>query len=233
MKRLTNLAANLRSLFGLLRIITIAAGFFAFWYMVFDFTILPRFEVGVGAAMTMGEVVLRADPAAVELSVPGTKPGTMELGPVRATLRAKPSQNAAVRAALLQTAVPSLLVTIVTAYLLFTALRQLCGNWEAGDMFNAENLGLVRRIGLTLVVSSLVNAVLAVWASVVVGAFLHDHVTIGGGLKLLHVSGQTPFQPSAGIVSIPGGLITGSLVLMLTAAFRQGLKLKAENDLTV
>ena len=234
MKRFTNLPANLRALFGFLRVLTIAGGLFAILGVTLDLIILPRFGAHTGTSMTMGEIALRADPAAIELSTPGAKPGTLVLKSVRATLQAKPgSQDVALRSTLLQSTVPSLLILIVTAYVLFTALRRLCGNWEVGDMFNEENLGLVRRIGLTLVISSLANAVLAVWTSVVVGVFLRNHVNIGGGLKLLEFAGRTPFEPPAGLMSIPVGLVIGCLVLMLTAAFRQGLKLKNENDLTV
>lgn len=234
MKRFTNLSSNLRALFGFLRVLAIAGGFFAVLGVTLDLLILPRFGAHSGMAMTMGEVALRADPAAIELSTPGAKPGALVLKSMRATLQAKPgSQDAALRVLLLQTTVPSLLVLIVTSYVLFTALRRLCGNWEVGDMFNEENLGLVRRIGLTLVISSLVNAVLALWTAAMVGGFLSKNVTLGGGLKLLEFAGRTPFEPPAGIMSIPGGLVTGCLVLMLARAFRQGLKLKAENDLTV
>ncbi len=234
MKRFTNLPANLRALFGFLRVITIAGGFFAVLSVIFDFTILPRLGADSSVGMTMGEVALRADPVASELHTPGAKPGALMLKSVRATLVAKPgSQDAALRAVLLQSVVPYLLVMIVTAYVLCTALRKLCGNWETGDMFNEENLKLVRRIGLTLIVSSLIKAVLAIWNAAVVGVFLSTQVTIGGGLKPLEFAGRTAFDPPAGVLSIPAGLVIGCLVLMLAAAFRQGLTLKAENDLTV
>lgn len=234
MKRFTNLTSNLRALFGFLRVLTVIGGFAILLSVVLDFTILPRFGGTSSVGMTMGEVALRADPAAIELSTPGATPGALTLKSVRATVLAKPGpQDTALRTLLLQSTVPYLLVMIVTAYVLCTALRQLCGNWEAGDMFCEENLRLVRRIGLTLVVSSLVKAVLSVWTAAVVGVFLRSHVNIGGGLKLFDFAGHTAFEPPAGTLSIPAGLVIGCLVLMLTAAFRQGLKLKAENDLTV
>lgn len=234
MKRFTNLTSNLRALFGFLRVLTIIGGFFAIFLVVMDLTILPRYGTGSSVGTTMGEVALRADPAAIELTTPGAKPGALVLKSVRATLVAQPgAKDQELRLALLQSTVPSVLVTIVTAYMLFTALRRLCGNWEVGDMFNEENLVLVRRIGRVLVVSSLVNAALAVWSAAIVGRFLHDHVSIGGGLKLLEFAGRTPFESPVGILPVAHGLVIGCLVLMLAAAFRQGLKLKAENDLTV
>jgi len=234
MKRFTNLPANLRALFGVLRVLTIIGGFFAILSVCMNFTILPHYGADSSVDMTMGEVALSVDPAAIQLTTAGAKPNALVLKSVRATLQAKPgSKDTALRSTLLQCTVPYLLVGIVTAYVLFTALRRLCGNWEVGDVFNEENLRLVRRIGLTLVVSSLVKAALAVWGAAVVGAFLSSQVSIGGGLKLLQFAGRTPFEPPAGIMSIPVSLVTGCLVLMLTAAFRQGLKLKAENDLTV
>lgn len=234
MKRLTNLPANLRAFFGFLRILTVIGGVLALAGVIFDFAVLPRFGADGSIGMTMGDVALRADPAAIALSTPGAKPGALALNSVRGTLQARPgSQDAALRSMLLQSTVPSLMVTIVTAYVLFTALRQLCGNWGRGDMFSEENVRLVRRIGFTLVISSVANALLAIWTSAVVGSFLRSQVSIGGGLKLFEFAGTTPFDPPAGLLSVPSGLVIGLLVLMLTAAFRQGLKLKAENDLTV
>lgn len=234
MKLLTNLPGNLRALFGFLRIVTIATGFFWMLNLVFGFVVLPHFGADGSVGMAVGEVVLQVDPQAIQLKSANAKPDALTLKTVRATLHANPGgQDAALRSTLLQTTVPFMLVMTVTAYVLFTALRRLCGNWEVGDVFNEENLQLVRRIGMTLVISSLMNAVLAVWAAATMGAFLHDHVTIGAGLRLFEFGGLTPFDLPAGVMSIQTGLITGCLVLMLTAAFRQGLKLKAENDLTV
>ncbi len=234
MKISNNLPGNLRALFGFLRVLTIAGGFFAILAVVFDFALLPRFGASSGVGMTMGEVSLRADPASIELSTSGAKPGALVLRSVRATLVAEPgSGDGALRAMLLQSAVPYLLVMIVTAYVLCTALRKLCGNWEVGDMFNEENLSLVRRIGFTLIFSGVAKAVLALWNAAIVGMFLRNHVTFGGSLKPLDFAGQTPFEPPAGVLSIPAALVIGCLVLMLVAAFRQGLNLKTENDLTV
>jgi hypothetical protein len=234
MKRFTNLPANMRAFFGFLRVVTIVTGFLMIPAIIVNLTILPHYGMDSIAGMTMGDVTLRADPAVLELTTPGAKPGALVLKTVRAGLLAKPgSGDGALRAVILKSTVPYMLVTIVTAYLLFTALRKLCGNWEVGDMFSEENFGLVRRIGLTLVISSLVKAALAVWTAAVVGGFLSRHVTIGGGLKAFDFAGITAFEAPSSLLSIPAGLIIGCLVLMLAAAFRQGLNLKTENDLTV
>ena len=236
MKQFNNLTSNLRAFFGFLRLMTIVTGLFAILGVILELVILPAPGAGQsgGVNVTMGEVALQVDPAASELNIPGTQPRVMTLQSMRATLLARPgSPDPALRSAILQCTLPSMLVAAVTAYVLFTTLRQLCGNWEEGDMFSEENVRLVRRIGLTLVISSLVNALLILWSSAVVGNFLHTHVNIGHGLKLIEFGGQIPFTPPAGIMSVPCGLVVGCLVLALTAAFRQGLKLKAENDLTV
>ena len=65
------------------------------------------------------------------------------------------------------------------------------------------------------------------------GMFLRDQVVMTGGLKLSEFGRLALFDLPVGVMPIQTGLITGSLVLMLTEAFRQGLNLKTENDLTV
>jgi len=128
-------------------------------------------------------------------------------------------------------------VLIVFSYVLFTSLRNLCANLERGDVFNEENLRLVRRIGGYLIAYSLIGAGLEMWGSYILGGYFSQHVVLTG----LKTSFQFPngagalqfFNRSAGLLTTQGGLLVGCLVLVVAEAFRQGLKLKTENDLTV
>ena len=237
MKLFTNLPGNLRALFGFLRILTIAFGLC--W--VLGLTVNTWLHYGFGQEakfmVTMGEISLPTAPDAVGLSSNSAKPGSLGLLSLRGTLQADLcSQDAALVSALRQTILPFMAISIFFSYVLFTSLRNLCANLEVGDVFNEENLRLVRRIGVTLIVYSLAGIAAGFWSSAVLGIYFQEHVVLTG----LKTTLQFPHGPATlqvgltpGFLTNQGGLMTGCLVLVAAEAFRQGLNLKTENDLTV
>lgn len=63
-----------------------------------------------------------------------------------------------------------------------------------------------------------------------------QHVVLTGlktSLPFAPGTGSLRFNLSPGLFTAQGGLLLGCLVLVVAEAFRQGLKLKTENDLTV
>ena len=233
MKILTNLPGNLRALFGFLRFLTILM--VAFWLLMLTFNtwIQKRFVDEPKLMVTMGEVSLATAPGAVGLNSDSAKPGSLDLQSLRGTVQVDLcSKDTALVSALRWTMIPSMVVAIAFALFLFGSLRNVCANIERGEVFSDNNLRLVRGIGLTLIVYSLVGAGLEIWASHVMGGYLNQHVVLSG-LQVPSGSGAMRFNLSPGVISYPGGLVTGCLVLVVAEAFRQGLKLKTENDLTV
>lgn len=237
MKIFTNLPGNLRALFGFLRIVTILMG--TFWVLTFTFNtwIQNRFVDEPKLIVTVGEIALPTAPGAVKLNSDTAKPGSLALGSLRGTLQMDLcSKDPALASALRLTILPSMITVIIFSYVLFTSLRNLCANLEVGDVFNEENLRLVRRIGGTLIVYSLVGMVLGLLGSAVLGIYFQEHVVLTGVQATLPFS-QGPaalqFSLRPGFLTNQGGLVTGCLVLVVAEAFRQGLKLKTENDLTV
>lgn len=112
-----------------------------------------------------------------------------------------------------------------SVFLLFGFLRHLCANLESGEIFTDANLRLVRNIGRLLVVGALVGTALQLAHYHFINGYLIQHATITG----LNASLDSGF---------PGQLhfsyfITGLLVLLIAEAFRQGLALKKESELTV
>lgn len=231
MKLFTNLPGNLRALFGFLRILTLLTAFSWLGGAIFFSPLLGRWLPERNFHITMGDVALKAAPDSIRLKEDTGKADSLRLRNLRGSLRANFStRSEPLQARLAMSIIPAALVVFITSYLLFTALRNLCAQLEAGQVFTEQNLLLVRRIGLVLVVSSVANAILSVWAAFIMSTYLNAHAVLGNGLEF---AGQVAFELPTGPLSIPAGLIIGSLVLMVTEAFRQGMKLKAENDLTV
>lgn len=233
MKILTNLPGNLRALFGLLRFLAIMMA--AFWLLTLTFHtwIQNRFVDEPKLIVTMGEVSLPTAPGAVGLSSDRAKPGSLVLQSLRGTLQMDLcSKDAALVTALRWTMIPSMVVVMAFSWFLFSSLRHICANIEKKEVFSDRNLRLVREIGVILIAYSLVGTGLEFWASHVMNGYLSQHVVLTG-LQLSSGSGAMHFSLPSGVISYPGGLVTGCLVLMVAEAFRQGLKLKTENDLTV
>ncbi len=237
MKLFTNLPGNLRVLFGFLRILTVIMATFWLLTLTFNTWLQNRFVDEPKLMVTVGEISLPAAPGAVGLSADRAKPGSLNLPALRGTLQMDLcSKDAALVSALRWTMIPSMVVIVAFSWILFSSLRNVCANIERGEVFSDTNLRLVRGIGVTLIVYSLVGTGLEIWASQVMGGYLSQHVVLTGlqtSLQVAGGSGPLHFNFSPGLLSAQGGLITGCLVLVVAEAFRQGLKLKTENDLTV
>jgi hypothetical protein len=186
----------------------------------------------------VGEISLPAAPGPVGLSSDTATPGSLLLPLLRGSLQVDLCSNdTALVSALRWSIIPSMAVLIIFSYVLFTALRNLCCNLERGDVFNEENLRLVQRIGVNLIAYSLIGAGLQIWASHILGVYFSQHVVLTG-LKTSVPFANGPdamhfFNLPAGLFTTQGGLLIGCLVLVVAEAFRQGLNLKTENDLTV
>jgi hypothetical protein len=238
MKKITSLPGILRALFGLLRIATVILAAFWVLVLVYNTWIQNRFGHDPGLVATVGELSLPAAPGSIGLSSDTASPGSLKLHSLRAMLQVDLCSNDTVLVSALRwSIIPSMAALVAFSYVLFTSLRDVCANLERGDVFNEQNLRLVRRIGASLIAYSLIGAVLEIWASHVLGRYFSQHVVLTGfktslgfpsGSRALHM-----FNLQAGLFTTHGELLVGCLVLVVAEAFRQGLKLKTENDLTV
>lgn len=236
MKLFTNLPGNLRALFGFLRIMTVIMAVFWLLTLTFNPWVRSRFADSK-LIVTVGEITLPKAAEMIELTAKNAESGALALHNLRGTLQMDLcSKDAALVSALRWTMIPSMIVIIAFSWALFSSLRHVCANIEGGEVFSDRNLRLVRGIGVTLIVYSLVGTGLEIWASHVMGGYFSQHVVLTGLKTSLQFSGGSSalhFNLSPGLLSSQGGLVTGCLVLVVAQAFRHGLNLKTENDLTV
>lgn len=231
MKMFTNLPGNLRALFGALRIVSVLFGFFWLLILLVGSWVPKQFSDEPRLMVTVGDLLLRVDPAAVALKSDTAKAGSLGLSFMRGSLQMDLcSQDARLVSALRQTVLPSVAVLVAFSWILFGALRQVCANLERGEAFSEKNLRLVRSIGLTLIAYSLTSAGAGIWGAHVMGDYLAQHVNLTG---LPTPVGALGFLVPAGWVTLSGGLVIGCLVLAVSEAFRQGLALKTESELTI
>ena len=237
MKIFTNLPGYLRVLFSFFRGLTLLLAAFWLLTLMFGSWIQARFAGEPKLLVTLGEVSLQAAPGALALTSPTAPPGSVVLGGLRGQLRLDLfSHDAAMVAAARWAILPAMLAGVVFAWMLFGALRHICANIERGEVFSEKNLRLVRSIGVLLIAYTLVGGVIAVWTSQVMGGYLSGHVALTGlgeALRLPAQAGALHFTLPPGSFSYAGGFVTGCLVLVISEAFRQGLVLKTESDLTV
>ncbi len=230
MKLFTNLPGNLRAFFGALRLLVVV--FAAFWFLTLTFNawIQKRFADDPKLIVTVGEVTVKQMERPPALVSATAKPGSLILGDLRAPFQADLlTDDAALASAVRWTVLPAMVVFVVFSWWLFGSLRTVCANIERGEVFTETNLRLVRGIGGLLIVYSLVSLVAGFWGAQVMNGYLAEHVTATGfasvpGALRFNLAGQFPQW---------GGLVTGLVVLVISEAFRQGLTLKTENDLTV
>lgn len=237
MKLFTNLPRVLRTLFAWLRVLTVIMAVFWVLTLAYNTWIQKSFGRDAKLVATVGEISLPTAPGVIGLGSDTATPGSLALHSLHGTLQVDlANQDAALVSALRQAIFPAMAVLIIFSYILFTALRDLCGNLGCGDVFNEENLRLVRRIGGNLIAYSLISAGLEIWASHALGRYFNQHVVLTGlqiSQPFANASHALQFHLSPGLVTTQGGVLIGCLVLVVAEAFRQGLTLKTENDLTV
>ncbi|MEO6003992.1 MAG: DUF2975 domain-containing protein [Opitutus sp.] len=233
MKLFPKLARSLRFYFGLARTLILIAG--AFWFLALTVgpVVLKSVAPESKLMVSIGEVSLRAKADPITIEVAEARPGSIVLtglrGPFQADLL---SNDPALISALRWTIFPSVSVLVAFTWLLCNALRTVCANIEQRQIFTDTNLRLIRKIGLILIIYAVVSFLVQLFAARVMGSYFMQHVTIKGleaakdGLLQFNLT-------TGGSFPIEAGVVTGLLVLLLGQAFRQGLALKTENDLTV
>lgn len=195
----------------------------------------------------------------VTLLINPSLPGDTTVGPVKIELFGQPGvlwlQNATFSAQYLMnhsvnvrlnnaaglfevvkhTGLPVALLGVVYFGLLFELLRRLFANVQHGLSFTRQSLRLVQVIGVSLLVFSVVSATAEDWFQYEVFRYLSQHAVLEISGNALHAPAQGDFRMDMGN-GFPFGnslFFTGLMVLALSEVFRQGLKLKSENDLTI
>jgi len=237
MKLFTNLPGKLRVLFGALRLLSLLFSIFWLLAALFGPWLTNRFQSKPNLVVALGTVSLQLDKGAMELKPDSAPTGSLELKNLQGTLHIDIGSNdAPLISAVRLTLFPAVVVFAVFSWVMFGSLRCVCANIERGDVFSEKNLRMVRGIGLTLIGYSVAGLPIGLWSAYVISKYLSQHAVLtglGGGLHLPAWTGATFFHLSPTLASSPGGFVTGCLVLVVAEAFRQGLDLKTENDLTV
>lgn len=227
MKLFTNLPGSLRFLFGLLRTLSVLLATLWLLALILGPWIQKQFSDEPRLMVTVGEVMLKVDPAVVSLDADNTKPGSLALSSMRGTLQMDLiSKDADLVSAMRWTIFPAMAVFIGFTWVFFGSLSCLCANIQCGEIFSERNMCLVNRIGLALIAYSVAGMLAGLWGSYVMQEYFTRHITLTG---FQAGSGSMGFLAPSGF----GALVAGCLVLVVSEAFRQGLALKTENDLTV
>ncbi len=118
---------------------------------------------------------------------------------------------------------------------LFELLRRLFRNVGRGDSFSAHTVRLVQMVGGLLIAFSFVSSFAeGLFAHAVFGYFAdHAVITISGSRLHLPAPHYVMFPRGDGFPFGSPLFFSGLLVLALSEVFRQGLALKAENELTI
>jgi hypothetical protein len=120
---------------------------------------------------------------------------------------------------------PFLVFAFALSFVLTGLLRKLCQNIENGEMFTDQNFRFLRNIGLVLIAGDIIYNTLVVSFHYVVVRYIAEHMTLTG------IDGAVQSNWFTSLIF--SGVITGLLVFLFAEAFRQGLTLKQENELTV
>jgi hypothetical protein len=134
--------------------------------------------------------------------------------------------------------VPLILVNGGFFFVLCDLLRRLFRNVQGSESFSGVSIRLVRRVGLTILVFTLLSAVTQSYFGYRVLRYLGPSGTLMGQEVLLTPAesenaavrmSSAGFQFSLNFSSLLGGLV----VLALSEVFRQGRQLQEENQLTI
>ena len=125
----------------------------------------------------------------------------------------------------------------ITIFAMCELLRRLFRNVSRGETFTEANVGNVHKLGVLIIVLTLGGAVLSGWARYEIATYLEANLEVAGVSidysPPLDKKGMNIFVGSFPLQVDLAGLLMGVTVLALGEAFRQGLKLKEETDLTI
>ena len=237
MKTSPKLAGILRFYFGLARALTLV--FTTLWLLglLFGPSLQQFFGDEPKLMVSVGQAAMTTEPGVVELRSDHAKPGSLLLQDLKGSLQMDlMSKDADLVSVLRWALIPSIVVLAVFSWLLFTSLLRVCANIERREAFSESNLRLVRNTGLILLAYNLSGLVAQFWSAHVMDGYLGHHVTLSGiktALRFPGGLGALHYNLTGGHFSSETGFITGLVVLLVAEAFRQGLALKTENDLTI
>jgi len=221
-------------LFAVLEIVVPAVGLILCIVVV----AVPSLLHNVQMEMELGQVGLLPESGALTALGGNANAETITIKNLQGTVSVKSSADdggvfAFTRAATL----PMLIAYPAFLMVLFDLLRRLFRSVALGESFTDRSVHLVHKIGVTIIVFTLLSAGARTWHNHAVANYLGGHATVQG-IKMAF----TPPQASDVIIVNSThldfqfgweGILTGLLVLALGEVFRQGLALKKENDLTV
>jgi len=208
MKISPKLPGNLRALFGILQVGSVAASL-AWILMLASFAWIPNLSNDKPRLLvSVGHVSLQSPPDAIGLKSDTAKPGSLGLVDLQGALQVDLcSEDPALVSALRWTALPSIAVLAAFGWLFFGSLKKLCASIERGNVFSEDNLRLVRGIGWILIGSGVVGVAVGFLASQVMSAYLAHHVVLTGLKTAASApggSGAPHFISSAGQVPFAG-----------------------------
>lgn len=233
---MTNLPRNLRALFRILRFFSLVN----LCAVPLLFLMEPLLQNSLGLRPFFrnhaGEIAFTLDPHSFVVARGAAEPNFAEVVRLRGTLEIDNEGAAAGtrRWAIANTVIVNA-ATSLWFFLLFGYLRDLCARFEVGDVFSEDNAITIRRIGLGLVAYGVFCLLLGIGWQIFFRDNLFGHLQVAGDWSRLLSVNLTLSEVSfgEGTDSCFRDLLLGALVLLLAEAFRQGLKLKTENDLTV
>ena len=232
--KIANFAGRLRLLFQILRVLVgLSIVLYAIVLFLIPLIVGGRLDAEGGMKIfgyTVGSVALPLSPAPVaNLDVDET--ALVELGEIRGELHLNSMSDDSALFWIVRSNMFYLFLKMVFSLALIEALRRICARVEQGELFSEGNLRRIRNIGFILIGFNLGLAIVSVAVQMVTSRYLQAHLSING-VGLEGTDALWKFRMAEGFPDF-GGLVTGLLVLLIAEAFRQGLALKAENDLTV
>ena len=226
MKKIPSLPKTLRLLFGAAQLFIVLGASLMLVVLLAPLA-SPRAANAV-IALSYSGLLLKTSPNVLHLKTATSGPADIQVSELRADLElnllsSDPQLANAVRAALL----PELIFGAVASYFFLRLLRRLCHRIENGEVLSDANLRAVRHIGFYYLLFGLAYGALKFWADFKLGVYLVEHTTFSGIKATLATYDWLEFS------FFINDAFTGLLILLLSEAFRQGLALKQENDLTV
>jgi hypothetical protein len=133
---------------------------------------------------------------------------------------------------------PLVIVNAAFITVVLDLLRRLFRSLERRESFSKSTVALVHKIGVTIIVFTLLSDAARTWHDHAVVVYLGRHATVQeAGLAFTSATANATVlkfgSKQIGIHVSWSGIMAGLLVLSLGEVFREGLALKEENELTI
>lgn len=209
----------------------IGAAFAGFRWLFALLAVVAAVKLVLGPKAISGTLTLAHPPQSLAIQAPPGADASIERLNVRVNVPVTSRSDSSLKAVARLGILPTILVFAIAGLGVCELARRLTRNFVAGELFSPRNARLLQSLAIVLVAGTVVTRLLTDWTNHLFARYAMTHLVLAGSAPLR--TAENVSMPELTVDPGNADLIVLALFVLVVVAFRQGLALKQENDLTI